>query len=269
MPTGRNPNRPYRRCAPQFVTRTSSETACPPISIACVDELAAAGACRCRAVLLRVDRDVRDVRLVPVADQPPVADDRLVDLGHQVAAVRRLGHLGDEQVRAPRTGVDLALDRHHAAQVAPAHARDLQPRGPVLADPTRSQHRTSSGRAARRRTSRSCSSRRNRGTASSTSAAASGCAVMDDANSILLPISLEHMSIQHRTVAHGQHLAGQSLQLGLESIRACTSYSRSRITPPGTLPVDRGEYLPAARVDHGDDRSASSTARRTRARRGS
>src|SRR5262245_37536424 len=97
------------------------------------------------ALALGIDGDVGDVCLLAVADQPAVADDLAIEARDQVAPVPRLGHLGDEQVRAPGPGIDLALDGHDAAQVAASHAGHLKPRRPELVDPSRSPHPSSSG----------------------------------------------------------------------------------------------------------------------------
>src|SRR3990172_2827656 len=99
-------------------------------------------------VAQRVHGDVRDVRLLAVADHPAVADDLSVDPRDEVAAVLGLGHLGQEQGGAPRTREDLPLDRHHTPKVATAHPGHLKPRRLGLADPKRSPHPSSSGRAA-------------------------------------------------------------------------------------------------------------------------
>src|SRR6266545_1979 len=104
------------------------------------------------ALVLGVDGDVRDVGLLPVGDEAPVPHDLLVHPGHEVAPVPGLGHLREEQVGAPRARVDLALDGHHAAEVPAAHPGHLKPWRLGLADPKRSPHPTSSGRAATPRT---------------------------------------------------------------------------------------------------------------------
>src|SRR6266567_339665 len=103
-------------------------------------------------VMGRVHGDRGDVGLVAVGHHASVADHVPADPGHQVGPVAHVGHLREEQVRAPRTGVDLALDRHHAADVAPAHPGDLELRRLVDAGPKRSPHPTSSSRWAAGRT---------------------------------------------------------------------------------------------------------------------
>src|SRR5512141_646854 len=103
-------------------------------------------------VVERIHGDVRDVGLLAVADETAVADDLPVHAGDEVAAIRALGHLREEQVRAPRTRVDLTLDRHDAAQVAAAHPRHLKTRRRDVAGPKRSPHPISSGTEVPRRT---------------------------------------------------------------------------------------------------------------------
>src|SRR6266540_2328019 len=103
-------------------------------------------------LVLRVDGDVRDVGLLSIGDEPAVPHDLLVHPGHEIAPAPALGHLREEQVGAPRARVDLALDGHHAAQVAAAHPSHLKPWRLGLADPKRSPHPSSSGRAATLRT---------------------------------------------------------------------------------------------------------------------
>src|SRR5512132_3556076 len=100
------------------------------------------------ALVFGVDGDVRDVGLFTVRDEAAVPHDLLVHPGHEVAPVPGLGHLREEQVGTPRSRVDLALDGHHAAQMAAAHPGHLKPWRLGLADPKRSPHPTSSGRAA-------------------------------------------------------------------------------------------------------------------------
>src|SRR6266540_2611794 len=87
------------------------------------------------ALAFGIDGDVGHVGLLPVADEPAVADDLPLDARDEVAPVPRLGHLREEQVGAPRARVDLEFDRHDATEVAPAHPGHLKPRRLWLADP--------------------------------------------------------------------------------------------------------------------------------------
>src|SRR5439155_12641507 len=98
------------------------------------------------AMVLGVHRDGGDVGLVAVADHAGVAHDVAADPGHQVGPVGRLRHLGQEQAGAPRARIHLALDGHHAAEVAAPHPADLELSRSWLFCPKRSPHPTSSGR---------------------------------------------------------------------------------------------------------------------------
>ena len=87
-------------------------------------------------LMVRVDGDRRDVRLVAVGEQAAVARHLPVHERDEVGPVLRLTHLLEEQVGAPRPRVHLPLDRHHPLEVTATHPRDVEVRRSALVDPS-------------------------------------------------------------------------------------------------------------------------------------